>query len=248
MRPPSLRRNPKPKPKPNPRRRSTKTSASETKTEFSSERTCIVTRTKGAPEDLLRFVRAPDGTVVPDLRHKLPGRGVWVSADAKTVALAVKRKAFARAFKAEVQVSEALPGEVADLMQRDCLNLLSLAKKAGQLVTGFAKVAAAAEKGALVALINASDGGEDGRRKLRQALRRAGADAAEIKLFTETQLSLAIGGANVVHAALTRGALAANLVSQCRRLELYLSAPVDPAPDASPAAVEFAPAPDSIDV
>ncbi len=79
--------------------------------ERESERTCIVTRAKAAPEGLLRFVRAPDGAVVPDLRHKLPGRGVWVTADAKVVAQAVKRKAFARGFKAEVRVSETLPEE-----------------------------------------------------------------------------------------------------------------------------------------
>ncbi|MEW6437132.1 MAG: RNA-binding protein [Pseudomonadota bacterium] len=195
----------------------------DSKAELQSERTCIVTRAKGAPEDLLRFVRAPDGAVVPDLRHKLPGRGVWVSADAKTVAQAVKRKAFARGFKAEVKVSEALPDEVAALMERDCLQTLSLAKKAGQIVAGFAKVEAAAQTGAVIGLISASDGGADGSRKLRQALRRARVDVPEINLFTEPQLSLALGGANVVHAALTRGTLADSFLSQCRRLKSYLS-------------------------
>lgn len=220
----------------------------ETKTELSSERTCVVTRTRGAPADLLRFVRAPDGSIVPDLRHRLPGRGVWVSADAGTVALAVKRKAFARGFKAEVRVSEALPEEVADLMRRDCLNLLSLAKKAGQVVAGFAKVEAAGASGTVLAVVNASDGGPDGSRKLRQALRRAGADAPEIKLFTEAQLSLALGGANVVHAALTRGALAAKVVSQCRRLDTYLSSSVGSAPDERSVAEQIASAPGSIDI
>jgi uncharacterized protein len=219
----------------------------ETKAELASERTCIVTRTKGAPQDLLRFVRAPDGSVVPDLRHKLPGRGVWVSPDAKTVAQAVKRKAFARGFKAEVRVSEALPDEVADLMRRDCLASLSLAKKAGLVITGFAKVEAAAGGSAVIALLNASDGGLDGRRKLRQALRRGGCDVPEINVFTEAQLSLALGGSNVVHAALSRGALAANLVSQCRRLEFYLSSPGEPA-DEEPVANELAPALGSADV
>ncbi|WP_297295400.1 RNA-binding protein [uncultured Methylovirgula sp.] len=195
----------------------------DSKAELQSERTCIVTRAKGAPESLLRFVRAPDGAVVPDLRHRLPGRGVWVTADAKTVAQAVKRKAFARGFKAEVKVSEALPDEVAALMQRDCLQTLSLAKKAGLSVSGFAKVEAAAQAGTMAALINASDGSADGSRKLRQALRRAALEVPEINLFTEAQLSLALGGANVVHAALTRGTLAESFLSQCRRLELYLS-------------------------
>jgi uncharacterized protein len=197
----------------------------QTKAELQSERTCIVTRTKGAPETLLRFVCAPDGAVVPDLRHKLPGRGVWVTADAATVAKAVKRKAFARGFKAEVQVAESLAADVADLMRRDCLNSLSLAKKAGQVLAGSAKIEAAVRDGGVAGLINASDGAADGTRKLRQVLRRAGVDVPEINLFTEAQLSLALGGANVVHAALARGALAVNFMSQCRRLELYLSPP-----------------------
>jgi uncharacterized protein len=39
---------------------------------------CIVTRSRGEPDDLVRFVCGPDGTVVPDIRCELPGRGVWV--------------------------------------------------------------------------------------------------------------------------------------------------------------------------
>ncbi len=198
----------------------------EAKAELASERTCIVTRAKGAPEGLLRFVRAPDGAVVPDLRHKLPGRGVWVTADAETVVKAVKRKAFARGFKAEVRVSEALAEEVAALMRRDCLQALSLAKKAGEVVAGFVKVETAAQAGSIIGLIGASDGGVDGSRKLRQAVHRAGRDVPEIKLFTEAQLSLALGSTNVIHAALTRGGLAAAFLAGCRRLEHFLSPPV----------------------
>lgn len=209
----------------------------QTKAELASERTCIVTRAKAAPESLLRFVRAPDGTVVPDLRHKLPGRGVWVTADAKTVAQAVKRKAFARGFKAEVRVSETLPDDVAALMQQACLQSLSLAKKAGEVVAGFTKVAAAAQAGTVAGLISASDGSVDGSRKLRQALRRAGPEVPEIKLFTEAQLSLALGGANVIHAAVTQGAAAQAFLGQRKRLEIYLSGP-----GAAAATDELAPA------
>jgi predicted RNA-binding protein YlxR (DUF448 family) len=220
--------------------------ASERESERDSERTCIVTRAKAAPEGLLRFVRAPDGAVVPDLRHKLPGRGVWVTADAKVVAQAVKRKAFARGFKAEVRVSETLPEDVAELMQRACLQSLSLAKKAGAVVAGFTKVAAAAQAGTVAGLIGASDGSADGSRKLHQALRRAGADVAEIKLFTEAQLSLALGGTNVIHAAVTRGAAAQAFLDQCKRLEIYLSGPsAAPATDElEPGAEAFSPPPE----
>src|SRR5215204_3821461 len=74
------------------------------------ERTCIVTREAGSPEGLIRFVIAPDGTVVADLRRKLPGRGAWVTARADIVRQAVRARLFGRAFKAEVKVRPR-PGE-----------------------------------------------------------------------------------------------------------------------------------------
>ena len=71
--------------------------------EIETERTCVVTRRAGSPDDLIRFVLAPDGTVTPDLKRKLPGRGVWVTARRKEIAEAVKKRAFTRGFKAEAK-------------------------------------------------------------------------------------------------------------------------------------------------
>lgn len=211
---------------------------------MASERTCIVTRAKGGPEQMIRFVLGPDAQVVPDLRHKLPGRGVWVTAQADKIAEAVKRKAFARGFKAEVVVSVALPAEIDDLLTRDCLQALSLANKAGQVVTGFAKVEAAIMKNAIAALVEACDASADGGRKLRQALHRRGGPSGmkpQVNLFTSSQLSLALGLANVVHAALIEGAAADAFLSRCRKLDLYRSGPpiAGDAADAG-AAPEFA--------
>ncbi|WP_255564861.1 RNA-binding protein [Methylovirgula sp. HY1] len=202
--------------------------AAEAKTDMGSERTCIVTRTKGEPETMIRFVVGPNGQVVPDLKHKLPGRGVWVTAQADKVAEAVKRKAFARGFRTEVVVSAALPAEIEDLLITDCLQSFALANKAGQVVTGFAKVEAAIAKGGVAGLVEATDAGADGGRKLAQAMLRCfGRPAAkpQVKLFTSLQLSLALGHTNVIHAALIDGAAAQAFLSRCRRLELYRSAP-----------------------
>lgn len=195
------------------------------KADLGSERTCIVTKTKAAQEAMIRFVVGPGARVVADLKHKLPGRGVWVTAQADTVAEAVKRKAFNRGFKAEVAVSPALPGEIEALLTENCLQALSLARKAGQVVTGFFKAEAAIKSAAIAGLVHASDGAADGSRKLSQALqRRFGAlKPPEIKLFTSLQLSLALGGTNVIHAALIEGAASAAFLSQCRRLGLYCS-------------------------
>ena len=54
--------------------------------------------------DLIRFVIGPDGEAVPDLKRKLPGRGVWVTATQDALADAIKRKVFARGFKRDVRL------------------------------------------------------------------------------------------------------------------------------------------------
>jgi hypothetical protein len=192
------------------------------------ERTCIVTRTKGAPEDMIRFVVGPGAVVVPDIRRKLPGRGVWVTASADRVNEAVKRQAFARGFKAKVTASAALATEIEALLAQDCLQALSIANKAGQVVTGFGKVEETIAAGAVAGLVHASGCGADGVRKLGQSLRRRfGSESARprIELFESGQLDLALGRANVIHAALIAGPASEAFLGRCRRLALYRSAP-----------------------
>jgi len=195
------------------------------KAELGSERTCVVTKTKGSPDEMIRFVLGPDARVVPDLRHKLPGRGVWVTARADKIAEAVKRKAFARGLKGEAVASADLPAEVEALLTVRCFQALSMAKKAGEVVAGFAKVEAAIRTGAIAGLIQAKDGAPDGHRKLAQALRQSGSAATIpiIDLFTSEQLSLALGGTNVIHAALAKGAASTAFLSWCGKLDRYRS-------------------------
>ena len=111
-----------------------------------NDRTCIVTRERAEPDDLIRFVVGPDSAVVPDLKRNLPGRGCWVTADRLHVDRAVSRKAFARALKSEVIVPPDL-GEMVDrLLTRSALGALGLARKAGAVALGAAKVEAAVMK------------------------------------------------------------------------------------------------------
>jgi len=194
--------------------------------EAGPERTCIVTRTKGSPEDMIRFVVGPGATVVPDIRRKLPGRGVWVTARADRVAEAVKRQAFARGFKAKVAASESLAAEIDALLTQDCLQALSIANKAGQVVAGFGKVEEAVAAGTVAGLVHASGRGADGARKLGQSLRRRFGDESarpKIELFESGQLDLALGRANVIHAAVIAGAASEAFLARCRRLALYRS-------------------------
>ncbi len=194
--------------------------------ETGPERTCIVTRVKASPQDMIRFVLGPDLTVVPDIRHKLPGRGVWVTAQADKVAEAVKRQAFARGFRTKAVASAHLSEEIDTLLSQDCLQFLSLVNKAGLVVAGFAKVEAAIMAGSIAGLLHAADAGSDGVRKVGQVLRRRFGDdpsCPQIKLFNGEQLDLALGRTNVIHAALLAGATSEAFVTRCRRLTAYRS-------------------------
>jgi predicted RNA-binding protein YlxR (DUF448 family) len=108
---------------------------------------------------LIRFVVSPEGAVVPDLRGRLPGRGAWVTANAATVAEAVKRRAFGRAFKAEVRASPDLRRRFDRALLADLRGALALANKAGAVITGFAKVEAAIAGGSVAALSRRRGGG-----------------------------------------------------------------------------------------
>lgn len=186
-------------------------------------RTCIVTRAERPPEEMIRFVLAPDGAVTPDLRRRLPGRGVWVTATAETIAAAVGRRAFERAFRTRAATPEGLVEQIERLMQADCLQALALANKAGLVVSGFAKVEAAIAAGDIAAALHARDGGADGKRKIGQALRRRfGPETPpEMETFDSRQLDLALGRTNVIHAALRRGSASAALVEKLKRMQAY---------------------------
>jgi predicted RNA-binding protein YlxR (DUF448 family) len=187
------------------------------------ERMCIVTRERRAPEELIRFVLGPDGMVVPDIRAKLPGRGVWVTARADLVEEAVRHQAFARGLKATAKADKTLPDEVDTLLERDCLQSLSLANKAGAVVTGFTKVETAIVGGNITLLLHAKDAGADGIRTLAQALRRRfGEDCPSgINLFASNQWAWALGRSNVIHAALKAGPASKAFLTRCRRLAAY---------------------------
>jgi predicted RNA-binding protein YlxR (DUF448 family) len=188
-------------------------------------RLCAVTRVQHPVERLVRFVPAPDGTIVPDLARRLPGRGVWVEARRETVTAAVRRKAFARSLRRQVAVPEDLADQVERLMTRRLSEAISLANKAGLLVTGFAKVEQLIEDGRAVVLIHAADGAPDGVEKLSRKFRAvAGAERAEHAIVTELtglQLDLAIGRSNVVHAAASGDGAAQRIVQEAGRLRRY---------------------------
>jgi uncharacterized protein len=183
------------------------------------ERRCIAT---GAilPEDkLVRFVVSPDGDIVPDLDAKLPGRGIWLSATRAAMAKAIVKNDFSKAAKAKVKVAAGLPEHVEKLIVARMQADLGMARRAGQLESGFDKVLRALDNKVPPRLIfQAAHSGEDGRRKLQSAAYSRGLAVEMIDILTRDELSLALGRENVVHAALKPGALADRLQFNAKRL------------------------------
>lgn len=185
------------------------------------QRLCIVTRAVRPVDDLIRFVVGPQGEVIADLRCRLPGRGVWVTATRKAVEQAVRRKAFARGFKRDVGNVGDLAARTEALMQRAVIEALAIAGKAGLVAAGFAKTAAALQREDVVALVNAAEAAPDGVRKLTGLLRARGAKIAAVNFLASAQLDLALGRPNVVHAALLAGSASDTFLSRARRLERF---------------------------
>jgi len=165
---------------------------------------------------LIRFVVGPGEIVVPDLARKLPGRGLWVAADRASLEAAQKKNLFARAAKAKVSAPGDLASQVEFLLKRRLLAALGLARKAGELTSGFEKVAAALPKTAW--LIEASDGAADGRRKLWAQARKQPRPPGLIGAFSSTELGLALGAENVIHTAFLAGRAADRWAQDVHRL------------------------------
>ena len=186
-------------------------------------RRCALTRARRPKDDLIRFVLGPDGAVVPDLKERLPGRGVWLTAAHDRVAEAAKRNVFARALKTEAKVPESLAAQVDRLLADAALSALALANKAGETVFGHAKVEEAIAKGRVLALVHAQEAAEDGCRKLDGKARgmREGSPAPVVRAFGVDELSLASGRTNVIHAALIQGGAARKFLAAAARMERY---------------------------
>ena len=196
-------------------------------------RMCAVSREVRPIGELIRFVVSPEGEVVPDLKRKLPGRGLWVSASRRTVAEAVRRNQFSKGFKRDVRAAPTLPADTEALLVRSATEALAMAAKAGQVVSGFSKVEGALQQGQAEALIHASDGAADGIRKLDAIARQNAAINDESREFpvvmalTSEQLDLALGRSNVIHAALLAGPASKTFLSRCQILVQYRMADDD---------------------
>lgn len=209
-----------------------------------AERTCALTREPLTPEEGLRFVAGPDGTIVPDVGRRLPGRGVWLTGNRAVVAEAARKGAFQRSLKRPVTVPDGLAELVEQLLVKRVIEALSLANKAGLATTGFTKVEIAVQRGGCALLLHASDAAADGVEKLDRRFatalaaagtvdRENGAKSRIVDCLSSAELSLAIGRSNVVHAALARGGAATRFSREADRLQRY-RAPASAHPRSEP--------------
>ena len=188
-------------------------------------RTCIVTRTEKSPDEMIRFVQGPDNQVFPDLKRKLPGRGVWITAQRKVLEEAISKNLFVRGFKDKVKVDDSLPQLVEDLLRQTALAALAMTKKAGLVATGQAKAEAMIRDGAALALLQASDAGTDGVKKLAAAVKAQKVyEEKEVMLineFTSEELDKTLNGTNTMYVALLEGGASRKLVKMISRLMNY---------------------------
>lgn len=188
-------------------------------------RQCAVTRERLAPDALIRFVRSPDGTVVPDVFGKLPGRGAWVTADRAIIADSVENHVFSRAFKTQSRPIDDILQEVERQLLQRCIGLLGMAKKSGVAVLGFDQVRAYIRKQEPGWLLEASDGAEDGRNKVHFLAKAIYEDVKVAGALSSAELGVAFGREHVIHALLEQGSLSDAFSIAYRRLIGFRDAP-----------------------
>jgi predicted RNA-binding protein YlxR (DUF448 family) len=218
-------------------------------------RMCALTRQVRPIDELIRFVVAPSGDVVADLKRKLPGRGLWISGSREALRDAVKRGIFSKGFRRDVRLPPTFADDTERLMVTGAVEALAIAAKAGQTVAGFAKVENALKRGETAALIHASDGAADGIRKLNGLIGRPALTLFDgfdgefpiVTVLTSAELDLALGRANVIHAALLAGPAGKTFLSRCHALARFrANAPGETAKENLDSSKTRASAPDRI--
>lgn len=184
-----------------------------------------MTRQSGPADRMIRFVADPDGGVAPDLKAQLPGRGCWVLAERRFVLQAMKKNLFARALKTQVTVPDGLDETVERLLVSALTGMIALARKAGQVVAGSAKVDAAVRSGQALAVFHSTDAAADGVRKIdqaRYAWEAAGGDEiCSFRLLTGEEMAIVMAGGNVIHLAALAGQAGQGVVKRARMLDRF---------------------------
>ena len=178
-------------------------------------RRCIASGERQGQAGMIRFVLDPSGQVVPDLTGRLPGRGMWLSADRGRFKTALEKRGFARAARRPVTVDPDLAAVVEALLLRRLTDLIGLARRGGQAVCGHAKTRAALQTGSVALLLEAVDGAPEPRDRLA----RQAPAARRVAVLTAEELGSAFARDHAVHAAVMDGGLARAIAEEAERLD-----------------------------
>ena len=176
-------------------------------------RRCILSGAIRPKDEMVRFVVGPDGEIVADVDERLPGRGFWLSADRDMLMKASAKHMFAKAARRSVRVPDNFADQVEGALVRRCLNLVGLARRAGQAVIGYEKSREWLDSGRAGIVVAASDGSAASRAKL-EAL----ASSAPIAVLRADELGAAAGRDRAVHMVVSPGRLADSLKREAGRL------------------------------
>jgi predicted RNA-binding protein YlxR (DUF448 family) len=178
-------------------------------------RRCAVTRVCLPKERMIRFVVGPDRRIVPDLAARLPGRGIWLSADRDVIETACKRGAFAKAARGQVTVPPSLALDLSVALARRIGDTMGLARRAGQTVAGFAKAREWMDAGRVGLVVQAHDGSPDERARF---ISGRGRDIPVVAPLDAASLGAIFGREHTVHAVVATGRLAETLRIEAGRL------------------------------
>lgn len=187
------------------------------------ERRCIVSGETTPKHGLLRFVVGPDNVIVPDLGERLPGRGIWVSADRQSLQTASAKKLFARSAKAQVTVPEDLITRVEALLVKRCMDIIGLARRSDRLVFGYDRVLEVLEQGSVGLVLIALDAG-GGRHDIIETAKKGVPITGGL---TNLEMGEAAGKGVVSFLTIQRGGLAESLHRECERLTGFRPAEMD---------------------
>lgn len=188
-------------------------------------RQCAVCRERLLQSEMIRFVRAPDGSITPDVSAKLPGRGVWVKADRSSVEAALLKGTFARGFKAQANAPDGLSDLIETLLVKRLQGVLGMAKRAGKIILGFDQVRDSLRKRPPGVILEASDGAEDGRNKVYFLAKAIYEHITVSGGLTSSELGMAFGRSHVIHGVLEAGAFSKRWSQDYKRLAGFRQLP-----------------------
>jgi len=162
---------------------------------------------------MLRFVLGPDRQIVPDLAGRLPGRGMWLSADGDVLERAVKRGAFARAARGAISTPPDLRARIEDGLRARIRDLIGFARRGGLAVCGREAVREWLRSGRVGLLVEAADGSAAERSRLV-----GGWGGPVVAPLSAAVLGGVFARDHAVHVGVAQGRMAAAIAVEAARL------------------------------